>query len=138
MSTQPLLIKVPPSPCNISPPPETTDDLQLENWVATHDGGFKLTCDNDKTFYINSPVKSRSTILKRTSRRILVQYFVNHCENTACTFGYGHAGLCSHQIVVGTRGGRATRRQVRQTLDPRLQCGERVIMRFDLNDSDSE
>ena len=27
------------------------------------------------------------------------EYWIDHCENTACTFPFGHDGLCSHLWV---------------------------------------
>ena len=38
-----------------------------------------------------------------------IEYFVNHCDSTACTFPPGHAGLCSHLLVSGKRHGRTAR-----------------------------
>ena len=102
--SQPVLIEVPPSPSNIALPSQETEP---EEWVAVEGGGFVL---DDGTHDLSHPFttfhKPRKTIRKRAKK---VEYFVDHCENTKCTLRPGHAGLCSHEIVRGKRGGRVSR-----------------------------
>lgn len=129
---------VPPSPSIIARPPEEIDESHIEQWLAINSGGFQR-CDDDRgvhrtvvdtvrqisrTFSRVTLPKSRAPIRKRKAKKP-VEYFVNHCENTACTFPHGHTGLCSHQLVSGKRGGRSTRGYLRLPSPY-----------FDLNDSD--
>ena len=107
----PVLMEVPPSPSNISRPTETTDESQMEQWIAIEGGGFaQYDGVSDVTQLLSRATCSTSTVRKtiRKAKRAKapVEYYVNHCENTACSFPHGHAGLCSHQIVIGKRGSR--------------------------------
>ena len=93
--SSPLLEVVTESVANIALPMEETDE-----WVAVDGGGFeRATCDHKTT-----PGLGRSSgAIRKRGRKKPASYFVNHCENTACDFPPGHAGLCSHQIVQGER-----------------------------------
>ena len=102
--SQPVLIEVPPSPSNIALPSQETEP---EEWVAVEGGGFVLDDGtHDLSHLFTTFHKPRKTIRKRAKK---VEYFVDHCENTKCTLRPGHAGLCSHEIVRGKRGGRVSR-----------------------------
>ena len=99
-----MLIKVPPSPSNIALP---SPEIEPEEWVAVEGGGFVLDDGtHDLSHLFTTFHKPRKTIRKRAKK---VEYFVDHCENTKCTLRPGHAGLCSHEIVRGKRGGRVSR-----------------------------
>ena len=95
-----VLIEVPPSPSNIALPME-----EEEEWTANASGGF-----DRGTLAVTTP-RLQSAIRKNKKKPHLrwTTYFINHCENTQCTFALGHDGLCSHQIVTGRRGGRRYR-----------------------------
>ena len=102
----------------------------MEQWIATEGGGFaQYDGVSDVTQLLSRATCSKSTVRKtiRKAKRAKapVEYYVNHCENTACCFPHGHAGLCSHQIVTGKRGGRVSRHRANARL-------------FDLNDCDSD
>ena len=68
-------------------------------------------------------VSLHSPIEKQQKKKV-VEYWVDHCENSACSFPWGHAGLCSHQIV-------HTRTRNSTHIAPTYPY-------FDLNDSDSD
>jgi hypothetical protein len=71
-----------------------------EAWTANDAGGFDRGTRPQPTI--------QPTICKtRKKKKPSMEYFVNHCENTQCTFAPGHDGLCSHQLVTGRRGGRS-------------------------------
>ena len=133
--SKPVLMEVPASPTNIAYP---TED-QLQHWVAVDGGGFERRTTNGTVGVVRQlaratlPVhKSHVSIRKRVAKpKKPVEYFVDHCENTTCSFPFGHAGLCSHQIVHGKRGCRPTRVYAINTNQP-------SPFHFDLNDSDSE
>ena len=91
-----VLTEVPPSPSNIALPME-----EEEEWTANDMGGFYRG-----SFRRPHPT-IQPTICKNRKSKRHVEYFVNHCENTQCTFAPGHDGLCSHQLVTGRRGGRS-------------------------------
>jgi hypothetical protein len=112
-----LLIEVPPSPTNVAHPEDETDESQLEEWLAVEGGGFEKMSPVDVVTDVSRQISRMTTCAAGASRRQIrkrrfkksVQYFdADHCENTACTFSCGHAGLCSHQLVSGKRGGRPT------------------------------
>ena len=89
-----VLTEVPPSPSYIAWPME-----EEEAWTANDAGGG---------FYPRGTRPQpaiQPTICKK--KKPSMEYFVNHCENTQCTFAPGHDGLCSHQLVTGRRGGRS-------------------------------
>ena len=84
-----FLTEVPPSPSNIARPME-----EEEAWAANDAGGFDRGTRPQPAI--------QPTICKK--KKPSMEYFVNHCENTQCTFAPGHDGLCSHQLVTGRRG----------------------------------
>jgi hypothetical protein len=46
------------------------------------------------------PQSLRIAITKKDRKRAKpVEFFVNHCSNTKCTFMPGHEGVCSFQLV---------------------------------------
>ena len=117
-----VLMEVTPSPANIALPPEAA----TEQWMALDGGGFaRYDGVSDVTQLLSRATCNQSNVRKtiRKPTKKPVQFYVDHCENTACCFPYGHAGLCSHQIVTGKRGGRVSRYRP-------------VSPFFDLNDSD--
>ena len=105
--TMSVLVPVPPSPSNVAMPAESAED-----WTAVGGGGFLPG--------LYRPKRS----IKKQKKKKVVEYWVDHCENSACSFPWGHAGLCSHQIV-HTRTRNATH------IAPTYPY-------FDLNDSDSD
>ena len=133
MTPQPVLMEVAPSPANICKPAETT-----EHWHAVVGGGFEprdgvsvatnllsnIKCDTAQGVHPKLQPRTTGKSIRKKPKR-LVEYYVNHCENTKCSFPHGHAGLCSHQIVIGKRGGRVSRHRSSLRL-------------FDLNESDSD
>ena len=86
-----VLTEVPPSPSYIAWPME-----EEEAWTANDAGGF------DRGTHPQPNPTIRPTIRKK--KKPSMEYFVNHCENTQCTFAPGHDDLCSHQLVTGRRG----------------------------------
>ena len=87
MQHQPILMEVPPSPSNISRPTETTDESQMEQWIATEGGGFaQYDGVSDVTQLLSRATCSKSTVRKtiRKNTKKPVEYYVSHCENTAC------------------------------------------------------
>ena len=73
---------------------------------------------------------------KKPPVKKLAEYFEDHCENTQCSFRPGHAGLCSHHLVTGRRGGRVSRSTARCPAVTRPPVAHSFL--FDLNDSDSD
>ena len=127
-------LEVPPSPSNITGPPEETDESQFEQWLAVEGGTFqrydgRVADVIRQMSRMGTASGSRRPIRKRKTKKP-AEYFVNHCENTACSFPHGHTSLCSHQLVRGKRGGRRATYHLHRHLAPSPY--------FDLNESDSD
>ena len=137
----PVLVEAPPSPSNVALPPEPYDEELLEQWVAVANGGFargdglgdvthevsrmSSTTASDRAAIRKGKLKAAAARRARAAQPPH-EYWVDHCENSQCAFAPGHAGLCSHQLVIGRRGGRSGRR-----VSPASAL-------FDLNGSDDE
>ena len=139
MSRHAVLLEVPQSPSNI----QESQEEEPEEWVAVEGGGFvrddgthNLSHSFYKTTFSKPHSKPCKTIRKRT-KKVSLEYFENHCENTKCTFPPGHTGLCSHQIVHGKRGRGSTSGPV---LQPAVVFDMSWFFdpTFDLNDDDSD
>ena len=144
MST-PVLMEVAPSESNVARPPEALE----EEWVAVAGGGFQrlveYACRPGKTIVKPACRKPRASTVARSDTTVgrrakkppvkkPVEYFEDHCENTQCSFRPGHAGLCSHHLVTGRRGGRVSRSTARCPAVTHPPVAHDFL--FDLNDSD--
>lgn len=140
MST-PVLMEVMPSESNVARPCEPIE----EEWVAVEGGGFlhleeylrrPMTTIGKPHRKPRASVRACKTAGKRAAAKKPVAYFVDHCENTQCSFRPGHPGPCSHQLVAGKRGGRVGRSVAADQVaaNPPEAC--EVL--FDLNDSDRD
>ena len=123
----------------------------VEEWVAVEGGGFQRLAEY--MTHVPGPSKTivkphreprastaaspgETQLAKKPPVKKLAEYFEDHCENTRCAFRPGHAGLCSHQLVTGKRGGRVSRPTIRRP-SPVVPPVVYDFL-FDLNDSDSE
>ena len=68
--------------------------------VATKDGVLVARHENEISETTDVAAHPEFADRKRTKT---VEFFVNHCSNTKCTFMPGHEGLCSFQLVSGKR-----------------------------------
>ena len=98
-----ILMEVPWSESNIARPAETT-----EEWTAVHGGGFVKGPWRPKHGPKHGPKWPRVGLASLSGMSLTspirkprkkVEYWIDHCENTACTFPFGHDGLCSHLWV---------------------------------------
>jgi hypothetical protein len=98
-----IIEQVAPSSANIRIPEEA-----IEEWTAADGGVFVRGCFTPPRAKCSTPNVQKTIHKARHVKRAKapVEFYVNHCVNTACSFPYGHAGMCSHEIVIGKRGGR--------------------------------
>ena len=124
-----------------SEPPSQEEDV--EEWVAVEGGGFVLDDGThnlshrfSKTTF-SKPCSKPCKKIRKRAKKVCAEYFVDHCENTKCTFPPGHTGLCSHQIVHGKRGRGSTSGPV---LQPAMDFEISWLFdpSFDLNDDDGD
>ena len=122
-------------------PPSQEEDV--EEWVAVEGGGFVLDDGThnlshrfSKTTF-SKPCSKPCKKIRKRAKKVCAEYFVDHCENTKCTFPPGHTGLCSHQIVHGKRGRGSTSGPV---LQPAMVFDISWLFdpSFDLNDDDGD
>ena len=132
-------MEVAPSESNVVRPCEAVE----EEWVAVTGGGFQRLEEHlrrPQQTIVKPRRKPRASADKADKRagakKTVVEYFVDHCENTQCSLRPGHTGLCSHQLVAGKRGGRMGRSVAADPVAASPLGACEVV--FDLNDSDSD